>query len=103
MRLPRAWRLTGTVTRPAGASGPAFVLRRERDGRWVFGAVTDKAGKFELRGLPEGPWTLAASATYNGSSRGPEITVADASSDVALVLDAPPQEPTPPVPVPQPR
>ncbi len=85
IRLEAAHVLRGRVTLPDGSLGPTASIERFDGTRWERVGSTGKDGGFELRGLPAGPWTLRA-ALFASTRVGPEVVVADETTEVRLVL-----------------
>jgi hypothetical protein len=52
-------------------------------------AMTDKAGRFAIRDLPPGEYTLVAWHDYAGVSEAPFRVEAGATAPVSLTLDKP--------------
>ena len=85
IRLEAAHVLRGRVTLPDGSLGPTASIERFDGTRWEKMGSTGKDGGFELQGLSAGPWTLRA-ALFASTRVGPEVVVADETTEVRLVL-----------------
>jgi hypothetical protein len=74
LTFERGFTVTGTLRDASGAPSRGFVQRKTPEGVFRPAVAVPADGRFEIRGLPEGPVTLAASASVN-SPTGPEVTV----------------------------
>ncbi len=94
VRLERGHHLKGRIVGPDGTAGVPGTVQHLVGTDWKPVAGTQRDGTFELRGMPEGPWTLRASGFTPDSPKGPQVVVRDESTEVRLVLPAAPAWPT---------
>ena len=86
VRLERGYHLKGRIVGPDGSQGVAGFVQHLVGTEWKPVAGARRDGAFELRGMPEGPWTLRASGLAGTSPKGPQVVVTDESAEVRLVL-----------------
>ena len=81
-------KLSGVVADPFGNALPKMPLRLKQDKRIILETRTDKAGKYELKGLVAGKYLLLV-----GAERALELDVASAAKIVSLQIVVPQPRP----------